>query len=430
MEEETLSRTAEPGWRECPSCQASVPVHVGYVTWCDRCGWNLDPRRKEASRNVFESVARTLGQKQSQVLFRRFSRLETLRPTLSASKLLAYVFAAVIHGITLAFALGGVTLLVWGWPYLLAILAGLLCIGIAWTLRPRFAEAPSETVPRKDWPALFQLVDRVAEALDAGSVDMVCVNERFSASFYRAGWRRRRVLCLGLPLWDILDPQEKVALIGHELAHDVNGDPNRGIFVGSAIYSLQHWEWYVRPDYIWPPHSGLTGMLSVPFNLVLYGLSLLFRLAASLLALLLWRDMQRAEYLADYLAAAVGGTEAMLSMLEKLHLEGTFMTTLHRIALNRDPMRDFSIEFRQRLDEIPARELERVRRLQEIEHSRLDVTHPPTIYRIQALQAHRPLAPTVELSSADRELLEEEFSTIRAQVQSKLIEGYRRTLYR
>ena len=33
---------------------------------------------------------------------------------------------------------------------------------------------------------------------------------------------------LGLPLVSVLEPQERVALIAHEIAHDVNGDPARG----------------------------------------------------------------------------------------------------------------------------------------------------------------------------------------------------------
>ncbi|WP_328822533.1 M48 family metalloprotease [Micromonospora rubida] len=43
------------------------------------------------------------------------------------------------------------------------------------------------------------------------------------------GPRRRRVLCLGLPLWGSLPAQERVALLGHELGHFVNGDPRRSL---------------------------------------------------------------------------------------------------------------------------------------------------------------------------------------------------------
>ena len=45
------------------------------------------------------------------------------------------------------------------------------------------------------------------------------------------------MLFIGLPLFAILDDAERVSVLGHELAHGVNGDPTRGFVVGTAMIS-------------------------------------------------------------------------------------------------------------------------------------------------------------------------------------------------
>jgi predicted amidophosphoribosyltransferase len=39
-----MTMTISPsGQQPCPGCQAQLPVYAGFPTWCDQCGWNLEP---------------------------------------------------------------------------------------------------------------------------------------------------------------------------------------------------------------------------------------------------------------------------------------------------------------------------------------------------------------------------------------------------
>lgn len=129
-----------------------------------------------------------------------------------------------------------------------------------------------------------------------------------------------------------------------------------------------------------------------PVHLALsLGFTELIYLYARLLSHLCWRDAQRAEYLADRLAAQVAGTAAMLSLLDKLHVTHA----RHLLAPNpadRERSDHFFDDLRARLASIPPREWDRIRRVERLHVSRLDTTHPPTAYRIALLDA-LPIAP-------------------------------------
>jgi len=411
----------EPNTRECPDCQATIPVHSGYVTWCDQCDWNLQPHQPDRPKNVFGSIYDSLGKRQGQALFDRLVERDSLKPSLTVTKILAFALAALVHGITLIFAVGGIVWLVRGWPGFWAIVGGLVCCGIAWVLRPRFAKLPDGVVPREELGTLYRLVDTVAESLDARRVSAIVIDHQFNAAFERVGWGRKSVLRLGLPLWVILDDREKVALIAHELAHGVNGDSGRGFFVGSAIDSLGHWYVMLRPEHLAPQELGAFGLAMVPANLVLLGLSALARLGAYILCHLIWQDSQRAEYMADHLESTVSGTDASLSLLRKQHFGQTVRMALRRAALGQDTDRDILQELGQIIKEVPKRELERIERVQRLEGSKLNVTHPPTVYRIKLLQAHRSPFPQVTFSLADLAQVEQELAAVRARVRKRLL---------
>src|SRR5437870_3499172 len=133
---------------ECPQCHSMMPVHRGYVTWCDRCGWNVQPHRPDPPRNVFEAMYLAMGKRLGRTLFDQIVREQTLQPALTPAKLLAFALAGLVHAFTLTFALLGVLLLIAGMVarmgscFLFAY--GLVCLGAAWLLRPRLAALPKE----------------------------------------------------------------------------------------------------------------------------------------------------------------------------------------------------------------------------------------------------------------------------------------------
>lgn len=55
----------------------------------------------------------------------------------------------------------------------------------------------------------------------------VAVNGETNASVSTYGLRRRRLLTIGLGLWEILGTGQRIALLGHELGHYANGDTAR-----------------------------------------------------------------------------------------------------------------------------------------------------------------------------------------------------------
>jgi len=61
--------------------------------------------------------------------------------------------------------------------------------------------------------------------------------------------------------------------------------------------------------------------------------------------------------------------------------------------------------------------------------SRLDVSHPPTAFRIGMIQAHPVNEPLVTLSQSDYDLISNDLASARVRVQEKLLNDYSRSLY-
>jgi heat shock protein HtpX len=423
--------------RNCPRCRALIPVYADYVTWCEQCGWNLRPQTPGRSRSIFETLYTSMGQKFSRQLFDEVVKTPTLAPTLNLSIILAVALSAVVHTCTLAFALLGATILIKGWPNVVLIGLGLLCAGIAWSIRPRLSKMPDAIVARDRFPTLYKVVDQVAEAIGTSSVAGIVIDSRFNAAFGQHGWRRKRVLYLGLPLFAILAPQECIALIAHELAHGANGDPNRGLVVGSAVASLTELYLLLRPDTATPSRSHtpvktiagpLNQLAAIPADLFMRAISVIPWLGALALSHLLWHEQQRAEYLADQLAATASGTDAALGMLEKLHFDSTFHQAVQKVSLGQNDQSLFDV-LQLQVAQMPTRELERIRRVERLQASRLDVTHPPTAYRIDLLKARPVPDPKVTLLSTDAEQIERELMAVHKGIQRELVDQHKRRLY-
>jgi heat shock protein HtpX len=275
------------------------------------------------------------------------------------------------------------------------------------------------------------MADRIARTLGAPPVDAIVVDWEFNAAYGQVGWRRKRILWIGMPLFWILESQERVALIAHELAHGVNGDPLRGFFVGSAVRTLVEWHNMLQPGNIHYGGGGFTGfvlVLASPFiRLAMFLLAGIPWLGAYALAHLVWRGSQRAEYLADYLAATVSGTDAMVTMLDKLRLSDQFIATLRTITLNRS-QRNLFDDFRQTVNLKSGLEISHTTD-DEPEELRADATHPPTVYRIAFMRAQRVASPKIVTSPFDCEEIERELRPLQKELQEKLTDKYAASLY-
>lgn len=424
-----IAGPVDEGEQGCPQCQARIPVHQGFVAWCDQCSWNLQPFVPDVPLTVFESTYEALGRRFGKSLFEQLRRAESLQPRLTPARALAYGVAGLVHLFTLTVAALGVVLIVAVWPHIIPVGFGLFLLAVAFVLLPRWPKPydPEDTVSRAEYPTLYKLVDEVARALHTRPPDVIVLDADFNAAVAQVGWRRRQVLYLGLQLFCILSGPERVALLGHELAHGVNGDLNRGRVVGAAMQTLRRWYFMLHPGHIVNPNSDLSP-INIATNLILVSLASLVKWYAVGLIHLLWQDSQRAEYLADALGARASGTEPAFQMLGKLHMSSACDLAVRRVLLTRKN-EDVFAAMRRKVAQVPPRELERIQRIEHMEGSRLDATHPPTVYRIQMLQAHPVAQPAVLWSADDDEALTRELVPAQRRLQKRLLDRVESALY-
>ncbi|MFL5734949.1 MAG: M48 family metallopeptidase, partial [Chloroflexia bacterium] len=410
--------------QQCPKCHSEIPVDPGYPVWCDRCEWNLFAFERVPPTSRREKLFLKVSDEVAQSQLAKISRTGLSAPGLTPGKLLAFAIATVVYTAVVAVAVFGIRLMLDNYRSNACLLAmGGLFAFLAFIMRPRIYPIPDRGfLSREKYPTLYKQADDLAAHLGTRPVDAIFTSIDFNASFFRAGWSRKNILHLGMPLFQILTPQERVALITHELAHSANGDVSRSFFISGAIRSLRTWNSFILAE---GDHSDL--IYFVPFAPVFIALLSLVAIIpaamATALVLLLAGDSQRAEYLADNMAARAGGTEAMLGLLRKLHISRALMTGIDRFYENGGKQGVFDA-LRRKVDHVPPRELERVARVERRLDSRLDASHPPTSYRIQLLQARPVTHPEVLISPADSEALEHELSRIMPAVEAAMLHDY------
>jgi hypothetical protein len=80
----------------CPRCQVLIPVHSGYTTWCDNCGWTLDVPESPPYESPLDKIYRSLSRKSSKGLFEQMLAAGPIRGGFNLSTLLAYLLAAMV----------------------------------------------------------------------------------------------------------------------------------------------------------------------------------------------------------------------------------------------------------------------------------------------------------------------------------------------
>lgn len=384
--------------RDCPACGALMPVDRRFVVWCAACGWNADPGSDTAEQDEgpMERLRRRMARQYGEQLHAELARARPDAHRHGAAGVLAAALAVLVHGLTVALAGGGLWLAIARWGEGLQPVIGVLLLGLALVLRPRFGSLrrlrESRTVlERADAPHLFALLDEVAQAVGTRGVDIVVVEADANAGVRTYGLRRRRVLWLGLSLWTLLGPQERIALLGHEFGHYAHGDTRHSLLVGSALRTLGSW-WYILTPV--PAASLLehaTNLLTLVPRWGVHGLILLLDQATL-------RASQRAEYLADGSAARAAGADAAVGLMDQLFVAGTTTAALQRERIaartrvtgterRQDPADGLWDRLAEQIATVPAHERERLRRVAELRGHSVDSTHPPTHLRRSLLAA-------------------------------------------
>ncbi|MGI5447513.1 M48 family metallopeptidase [Streptomyces sp. CA-243310] len=304
---------------------------------------------------------------------------------------------------------------------LLAVVAALL---------PRPGRLPryAPVLHRADAPRLFELIDEVAAAVGTTGVHAVVVDAAHNAGVSAYGIRGRRVMYLGVTLWEVLSPQERVALLGHELGHFANGDVRSAFLTHGALRTLAHWYSFLVPHpavtlvYLW-----VNAMVFLP-RWAVYGLFVV-------LDGLTMRASQRAEYLADSGAARAGSTAAAVTMLDRLLIGDAVEThlRLESMAATRADSGSRSREAREaierelweglaaRIGSIPETEYERRRRVSARRGHSVDDTHPPTHLRRRCLAAADPQPAKVVCDASRTQSIAAELAPARAELARRLI---------
>ncbi|MFJ4889028.1 M48 family metallopeptidase [Streptomyces sp. NPDC088788] len=426
-----MHTTAEESVQACPDCGSEIRFNSRFSAWCAACDWNVDPAPPEERPGRLARAQRAQARRYGEKLLTELTAGGTLRPLRDASSVLAYALALAVHAVTLAVAGAGIGFLIRGWGGF-GMVPGTLFLALAWSLRPRLPRLPTDVpvLHRADAPELFTLVDQVAVVVGTRGVDAIAVDSSINASVVTYGIGGRRLLTLGLPLWEILTPQQRIALLGHELGHYSNGDTRHRRVVATAYRSLVTWEYFFHP------YSDAT-LLTMTVN-VFYALPRWISLGLLLLLdRLTLRGAQRSEYLADRMAARAGSTEAAAELFDWLLVSQSAEVTLMREAngsalrgrggSGRDDERIDGLWERLAADlrSVPDHERERQRRASIRRGHSVDSTHPPTHLRRTALLLAPPVPPAV-VSDAGRELrIGAELTAVRRTVARRILrDGY------
>ena len=370
-----------------------------------------------------ERLMKRLGDGASASLQREMLMPENLNPRLTLSKILSYALATSVFIGAFALLAVGILSVLSGSPLL--ILVGVALIGLAFLARPQFTRIPSDGLDPTEAPRLFSAVTRIAQEVGTKPPDIIRLDASFNAWVHNAGWRRVRVLTIGVPLFATLDTQEQVAILGHEFAHFTNGDPRRSAIPGAAVETLVRWHATLRPRSLMDVEDErLPGLIALPINIVMGVLSLFPYALAYLLLALMSRESQRGEYIADAEGARLAGTAAMRTALDKLHLEPLVARVAGATSDEHWANRNLWDELRRHMARIPAEEFERMRADDRESSARLAVTHPPTASRLDVLASRTNEAPRMVLGPVDAEGIEAELRTHMQRIQRDLIDDY------
>ncbi|WP_053853186.1 M48 family metallopeptidase [Streptomyces sp. NRRL B-24085] len=410
----------------CPQCGGQIRTDRRFTTWCAACDWNVDPQGPGERKRGLASVRHRIAQHYGELLFTELRAGNSGGRTVS--RLLAYAIALTVHGLTCVLAAVGVWGLVAGWGGL-GMAFGLFFLALAWSLRPRLNRLSDDdrVLLRPQAPELYALIDEIAAAQGTRSVDAVVVDVEANASVTQLGLRRR-LLTLGLPLWEVLSPQQRIALLGHELGHFTHGDTRYGMVVGTAFRTLDTWLHYLQP--IPNPNviHAITNLACVPLRLLVTGV-------VALLDLLTAPSAQRGEYLADAASARTGSTEGAAGVMDRLLVADSIVTTLHR-EINGRRMRGRGGTAGQdseglwealaaHMDSIPESEYERQRRAGALRGHSVDASHPPTHLRRRLLLEGPPVPASVTADPGRSERIAGELADVRRTLAREVVrDGY------
>ncbi|GAB3863506.1 M48 family metalloprotease [Dactylosporangium cerinum] len=323
------------------------------------------------------------------------------------------ISSILLYGLILALLAAGIWLCTISVP---GAIAGLLVIGVAVLLRPRFDRVPkyATEVTESAAPQLHALVREVAGAAGAPVPRIYIEGDAFDAAAGLVGLRRRPVLVVGLPLWNALPRQSRVALLGHELGHFVNGDPRRRLLTQPSLIGLAELDALLEPESARDTGGWSDGFLVVwivrpLLNLVKLVLRALLWAPRTALAVLALREGQRAEYRADLVAARMAGRAATVELLDTLVVMDSLAMLIMRDARAGRPVAEWPQTTVRLLAEVRPQLAVR-REAATLRETALFASHPPSGLRARLVDATALESAAVVLDPVRNERIDAELA--------------------
>lgn len=410
----------------CPDCKKQLAIPAGFTLWCPDCEWNLQPEKDAgtAYQTVFDLYYLKFSEKLGLQLFEHL-KSENLIEKNDLGKVtgLALAFSLAVLAVYLAMAGGALLILLLFWGRFFWTVLACMMLGFVFLATPKGKKAPHEPhelSSRQELPQLYTLFDQLCGVLALQPIDGIVLNHAYNAAV--TVYKGKRYLHLGLSMWQMLTPEERLSLLGHELGHLRHEDPIKAKLPAWAISVLFQTGNAICPGNLGPRYEGdlfiedraaldLAELMLIPINWLLALIAHGFWGLGDVLLGFLWADSQRAEYRADLNSLALAPLEACLSDLEKTGLEDFLNDQARQMIIKRETGEPAQL-YKQALarwENLPTYERERRRRLLKKESHRVDATHPCTSFRLEMLshQASRvqPLTlPPIDWLALDSEL--------------------------
>ncbi|MCU7729298.1 M48 family metallopeptidase [Actinoplanes sp. KI2] len=402
----------------CPACQTTLTAspdtaELDAAPWCGACEWNLDHHPDDRRYAWF---ARRMERADRQAGFasqRELARSAEPAPVRAGVHRFLVAVSAALLLLLAGLLVGGLWLVAGGggiWP----VGGGLALLLIVLLLRPRFTRLKklltrSYRVERTNAPTMFQLIDRIADRLDAPRPDVLLFDFGWNAAVVGIGPRPRRALVLGVPLLLALGPQEVVALVGHEMGHLKYADNRRLVLTAPARTMFGQVARTIRPPLRAPADLGIDPSVAffvVAWQLIAGTASLLLHAAHLGINRAASRDDRTVELRADAMAAEAAGSAAALRLLDVLAI----LPTLPEYVQHYVPQGEAAVTWRRMLRSVRERETATVawRQLSIRRDASLLSSHPAAGRRYQWLTAQPAREAAVVLTEAEAESLEAE----------------------
>ncbi len=293
----------------------------------------------------------------------------------------ALTVAVLVFALSAMFLAAGLYLIMFDFPNLVAALIGLVLLAIALLAFPR-VRTQGEGYPRGSFPSLEATLDSLSEEVGAPKISTITLTSDWNAGVRQSVLGRNSHITLGLPFLYAAQGCARSAILAHELAHLVNGDPQRGALVSRAGQTLDGWLRTLGFGPADPYGSGIAGAgeaVRQVLAFVLIGLR-------SVMERSTFFASQKAEYVADGFSAKVAGSAAMRSALLLSAITDDLDRELQSFIPKTERRGRETLEFLR----------EHVRGKESADHdlraqlsrslSRTDRSHPPTAYRLAFLE--------------------------------------------